>query len=320
MKTQDPLAIRVSPMLRGLALLLDLGIFAGLSVALVYGINSLTVQLLGGSGANFNASLVSFPVLVLYILYSSSELMINKTIGKQLVGIEIRAENGMSAHKEALFRRYVVRHGWALFLFLGYIIDSSILYWITMFWVGVLGLGGLSAFGKHKQTFYDKSSKLAIYPNKAPKADLSLLSKGKSESELISEAKDPEKLMGTSASVKRTAKATLKKKDFPCAVELNIYVKGGDEVEGQIFDCFAQFVSNIHPNQVQLSNKTKGPYRICRVVMKFDSPIQMETSYAALAKLSSVVTTITIRSVKVKDGKKGKAQTNEILNAQTTLS
>lgn len=319
MKTQDPSAIRVSPMLRALALLLDLGLLAGLSVALVSGIGYVTSQILGSSGANFNASLVSFPIFVLYLLYFSSELMINKSLGKQLVGIEIRAESGMGAQNEALFRRFIIRHGWSLFLFLAFIADSSILYWMTILWLVVLGVGGLSAFGKEKQTFYDKSAKLAVYPAKAPKADLAMLSKGKTESELRSEATEIEKQMGSSSAVKRTAKATLKKNDFPCAVELNIYVKGGDEVEQDVFDCFAQYVPNIHPNQVQLSNKKKGPYRICRVVMKFDSPLQMETSYAALAKLSSVVTTITVRSVKVKDTK-SRNKANELLKTQVTLS
>ena len=72
MKKQDPSATRVSPFLRALALLLDLGLFAGLAVSLVSGIDYLTYSFLGSSGAQFNATLMSFPILLLYMLYFSS--------------------------------------------------------------------------------------------------------------------------------------------------------------------------------------------------------------------------------------------------------
>ena len=79
---------------------------------------------------------------------------------------------------------------------------------------------------------------------------------------------------------------------------------------------------NVHPNQVQLSDKKKGSYKTCGVVMKFDSPAQMERSYAGLAQLPNVITTITVRSVKVDDGKKAKQKGKafDILNPQNTLS
>ena len=244
-------------MLRTFALLLDLGLFAGLAVALVSGIDYLTYSLLGSSGAQFNATLISFPILLLYILYFSSELMMNKTLGKQLLGIEIRAENGMTPSNEALFRRFMFKHGWSPVLFLHYITDNSLLYWVFIAWLIVLVISALAALGKEKQGLHDQFAKLAIYPKEAPKTDLSQLSKGKSEEEILEETQSPEVQLGTSESVKRTAKATLKHSDFPCAVELNVYVKDSKDIETQIFDAFAQYVPNVHPNQVQLSDKKK---------------------------------------------------------------
>ena len=322
MKKQDPSAARVSPFLRALALLLDLGLFAGLAVSLVSGIDYLTYSFLGSSGAQFNATLISFPILLLYMLYFSSELMMNKTLGKQLMGIEIRAENGMSPPSEALFRRFTFKHAWTIVVFFYYISNNSILYWVVIAWLGVLAISGLAAFGKEKQGLHDQFANLAVYPKEAPKADLSQLSKGKSEAEIIEETQSTEVQLGTSESVRRTAKATLKHSDFPCAVELNIYVKDSQDIESQIFDAFAQYVPNVHPNQVQLSDKKKGSYKTCRVVMKFDSPAQMERSYAGLAQLPNVITTITVRSVKVDDGKKAKQKGKafDILNPQNTLS
>lgn len=322
MKKQDPSATRVSPLLRALALMLDLGLFAGLAAALVSGIDYLTYSLLGSSGAQFNATLISFPVLLLYMLYFSSELMMNKTLGKQLMGIEIRADNGMTPASEALFRRFMFKHAWTVVLFLYYVSGTELLYWGVLAWLAVLALSGVAAFGKEKQAVHDQFAKVAVYPKKAPKTDLSQLSKGKSEAEIVAETQSSEVQQGMSESIKRTAKATLKRSDFPCAVELNIYVKDSAEVEAQVFDAFAQYVPNVHPNQVQLSDKKKGSYTTCRVVMRFDSPLQMERSYAALAKSPNVITTITVRSVKVDDGKKSKKQKGqalELLKPQSTV-
>ena len=57
--------------------------------------------------------------------------------------------------------------------------------------------------------------------------------------------------------------------------------------------------------------------------MQFETPLQMETSYNALAKLPNVITTITVLSVKVGDKKGNSKQAKKIdeaLRAQATLS
>ena len=317
MKNQDPSALRVSILLRGLAFLLDLGLFAGLAIALVSAIDYAASTLLGGSGANLNASLASTPVFVMYFLYFSSESMMQRTLGKQLVGIEIRAENGLTPPNEALFKRFILKHGWAFLLFMAYIVGIEWLNWISYAWLGFIAIGVLGALSKNKQTLYDQSTKLAVFPTKTPRADLTTLSQGKSEEELVEEVKEIQQKFGTSESVKRTAKATLTSKDFPCAVELKVYVRDDPDVEELIYQCFAQYIPNVHRNQVQLSTRKKGPYRACRVVMQFNSPAQMETSYASLAKLPSVVTTTTVRSVKVSDNKRKKSR--EVIKAQPSM-
>lgn len=322
MKTQDPSALRASLIQRMIASLLDFGLFSGLAVALISGMNFLIYKVLGSSGASFNGTLISFPLMMLYFLYFSSELMMGKTLGKQLLGVELRAENGMNPTSEALFKRFIFKHVWAFLIFVGYVTNVELFTWIGYASVGVITLGGLGALGKSKQAMHDRISKLAVFPSKAPKADLSTLSKGKSESQLVEESRELAKKLGTSESVKKTAKATLTKRDFPCAVELNVYVRYSEHIEEEIFNCFAQYVPNIHPNQIQLSDKKKGSYRNCKVVMQFETPLQMETSYNALAKLPNVITTITVRSVKVGEGKGKRNKTKKIdeaLKAQASL-
>ena len=323
MKNQDPSALRSPLAQRMIASLLDLGLFAGLAVALISGMNFLIYKVLGSSGANFNATLTSFPLMMLYFLYFSSEIMIGKTLGKQLLGVELRAENGMTPQSEALFKRFLIKHSWAGFCFLGYITEMNALSWFSYGLLVMIILGGLGALGQSKQTLHDTLSKLAVFPAKAPKTDLAALSKGKSESQLQEESQEIAKQLGTSESVKKAAKATLTRRDFPCAVELNVYVRYSDQIEEQIFDAFAQYVPNIHPNQVKLSDKKKGSYRNCKVVMQFETPLQMETSYNALAKLPNVITTITVRSVKVGDKKGNSKQAKKIdeaLRAQASMS
>ena len=324
MKTQDPSALRAAFIQRAIASLLDFGLFSGLAVALISGMNFFIYKVLGSSGANFNATLTAFPLVMLYFLYFSSEFMMGKTLGKQLLGIELRAENGMTPPSESLFKRFLFKHIWAGLAFVGYITEMSVMTWLAYAAFGVIAVGALGILGKSKQAMHDSVSKTAVFPAKAPKTDLSTLSKGKSDSQLEAENQEISKQLGTSESVKKTAKATLTKRDFPCAVELNVYVRHTDQIEEQIFDCFAQYVPNIHPTQVQLSDKKKGSYRNCKVVMQFETPLQMETSYNALAKLPNVVTTITVRSVKVGD-KKGRAarkqakKIDEALKAQASM-
>ncbi len=300
--------------------MLDLGLFSGLGLALISGMNYFIFQVIGSSGASFNATLVSFPLVMLYFLYFSSELMMKKTLGKQLLGIEIRAEKGMKPSSEALFKRFVIKHGWVAFIFLGYITEVAALTWTSYAWLIIIAFGTLGALGKEKQAFHDSFAKLAVFPTKAPKADLSTLSKGKTEVELAEERQNTTQEQGTSNAIKRTARATLTKRDFPCAVELQVYVRDSDDIEEQIYSSFAQHIPNIHPNQVKLSDKKKGSYRICRVVMQFESPIQMEASYNSLAKLPNVVTTITVKSVMVAGGKGKKGKAKELLKAQASLS
>jgi uncharacterized RDD family membrane protein YckC/putative lipoic acid-binding regulatory protein len=299
-KTQNPAQLRISLPLRALALFLDIGLFAGLSAALVGALDAATSAVLGGKGLSLSSSLISLPLCLLYYFYFATELMMNKTIGKQMLGIEVRSDNGLASSGDAIFKRFVLKHGWVLIFVLSLTLEMSVLGLIAQLWLLGVILSSLSALGKDRQTFYDKVTRLAVFPLNLPRADLTTLSLGQNESELAQLAADQVKNMGTSESVRRRAKDTLRDDHFPCVVELMVYMRSADDPAQLLFECFAKFVPNVHLNQFKISGKKRGDYQKCRAVIRFDNALQMETSYAALAQLPSVVTTTTNDSVKVR--------------------
>jgi len=298
-KTQDPAQLRISLPLRALAVFLDLGLFAGLSAALVGALDATTSALLGGQGLSLSSSLVYLPLCMLYYFYFATEVIMSKTIGKQMLGIEVRSSNGTAPPGDAVFKRFLLKHGWAIILVLSLMFEMSILGYVAQLWLLAVVLSSLGSLGKERQSFYDKMTDLAIFPMKVPRADLATLSQGQNEAELAQTAADQVKTMGTSQSVRKRAKATLSSDQFPCAVELMVYMRETEDPEQLLFECFAQFVPNVHLNQFKISGKKRGDYQKCRAVIRFDNALQMETSYAALAQLPNVITTTTNDSVKV---------------------
>lgn len=307
-KTHDPSKIRVTLPLRALAAFIDLGIIAGLSVGLA-SLVELIVGSAGGEKFTMSGPLLFFPVVLLYYLYFASEMVgdMRKSLGKQFIGIEIREENGLSPRKEELFKRFLIKHSWLAIVFIGYVTGTEIVSLYGKLLLGALVLSTFPALGASRQSLYDDLLNLAIFPVQAPRADLTQLSQGVEEGELAQIAQAQLDGSARSNKVKQRAKATLTPDHFPCAVELNVYLKGASQPEELLFECFAQFIPNVHPNQFQASSHSKGPYRSCRVVMRFDTPLQMETSYGALSQLSEVVMTTTIKSVKLGEQKKRKS-------------
>lgn len=303
-KTQDLSSLRAPFLLRALATFVDLGLIAGLSIALNSLLNAAVGSFFGDQGLSLSGPLFLFPITLLYYLYFSSEIVLKRSLGKQLVGIEIRTDHGMTPRDEVLLQRYLIKHGWMVFAFLGFALNNELLLLVFKSWIFVISLLALLALSSKKQSSYDRALKLSVFPIQAPKTDLSMLSKGAEERELAQIAHEQSKQKRRSNSFKMRSKEALAKGQFPCAVELKVYLKGDRDIELLLFECFSQFVPNLHPNQFKASAHARGPYRSCRVVIRFDTPLQMETSYAALAALNEVVMTTTIRSVKLEDGKR----------------
>lgn len=299
-KTQDPAQLRISLPLRALALFLDIGLFAGLGAALVGALDAATSAVLGGQGLSLSSSLVSLPLCLLYYFYFATELMMSKTIGKQMLGIEVRSSTGLNPPGDALFMRFILKHGWALLFVISIMTELHILGSMAQLWLIGVVLSSLSALGKERQTFYDKVTKLAVFPVELPRADLAALSLGQNDTQLAQHAADQVSQMGTSESVRRRAKDTLRDEHFPCVVELMIYMRNAEDPAQLLFECFAQFIPNTHPNQFKASGKRRGDYQKCRAVVRFENALQMETSYAALAQIPNVITTTTNDSVKVR--------------------
>ena len=293
--------------LRLFALFMDYAIVAGLSAVLMFLIDSLFNSTLGSVGFDLNKAVISVPVIVLYFAYFSAEIFGARSLGKQLLGIEIRNLNGEQAEDKALLNRFVIKHIGIFVLFLAVSLNHSILQLIAVFIFLSYLISMLAALGNSKLTIHDHITSLAVFPHKEMKTDLSQVSVGKTDTELAQEISSIRK--NGSGKRMKTPPASA----FPCAVELKVYAHEDEEMQDKIFNCFAEFIPNVHPRQLRKSNRKYGIYEVYKVVMRFENNLQMEASYESLASIEGVVTTATVRSVKVGAGSK------QSLSAQATL-
>jgi putative lipoic acid-binding regulatory protein len=302
--------------LRLFALFLDVSIFAGLSAALMFMINLVLESTFGSMGLGINSALLVVPIFLLYLGYFSSEIFNGKTIGKQLLKIELRGLNGEMPSDQKLMRRFLIKHTAALLLFLYTIFDIEMFSLLFMAVMVFYVISSLAALGSETLSFHDRISALTVFPTKAPQIDINQVSQGKNTVELVKEMEEMRnERRAQGMSTKRMK--TPSKESFPCAVELKVYTQEGTDMEQTIYDCFAQFVPNVHPNQVKAHQRTHGAYHPHKVVMRFDNELQMEASYEALAQVPEVVMTITVKSVRLPKNKKGKAQK---LTAHATIT
>ena len=196
-QTQDPAQLRISLPLRALAALLDIGLFAGLGATLIGALDALVGTLLGGNGLSMTSGLVIFPLTLFYYLYFATELMMSKSVGKQLVGIEVRALNGTGPSSESLFKRFVFKHGWVTLLSLSYLSDVKVLESVAWLWLILVVLSALTSMGTDRLAVYDKLTELAVFPSKLPKADLATLSQGQNDVELAQMLPTKSRSMGS---------------------------------------------------------------------------------------------------------------------------
>jgi putative lipoic acid-binding regulatory protein/uncharacterized RDD family membrane protein YckC len=302
---------RTSIFLRLFALFLDYGIVAGLAATLMFFIDFLFESTLGSLGIKLSPAVVSIPLIVLYFTYFSTEIFNAKSLGKQLLKIEIRHINGEESPEQALLNRFAIKHVGIFIVFLSISFNSQVLQLVATFIFVAYIISVLTALGGEKLSIHDRITELSVFSCKELKTDLSQISTGKSSKELALDLSTMRRERKAKGQTKRAK--TPHPKSFPCALELKIYAHEHETMENVIFNCFAEFIPNVHPNQVQRSKHKYGSYDIFKVVMRFENHLQMEASYEALALVPEIVTTTTIKSVKV--GAQGKKP----LSAQMSL-
>ena len=120
-----------------------------------------------GTLTDAKETMLSALLFVLWIAYSSLEVIAGATVGKMLTGIVIATPNGAPAPPWTRVLRWSTKQsgmlcGW------GYVIsDSPILYYVGGLLNSLLMIGCLRALGEDKQTWHDLWSHTAVVPRKA---------------------------------------------------------------------------------------------------------------------------------------------------------
>jgi putative lipoic acid-binding regulatory protein len=294
----DPQATRHRVDLSGrlFAFFLDLGIVSGLSSLLIMTLHQLLSDTLKAYGFEFNGVMLSLPALFLYLSYFSTELTSGLTLGKRLLGIEVRGAFGQKAAEADLTKRAVMKHA-GLMLFIGALISQNFILMMLAvagiaFTLINLGFG----FTQGRQCLHDRLFKLAVYPRKLPKMDLRRLAGGKSDKEIAAELEKARQERSAKGGKGRSKMPPAEA--FPCGAELKIYTHQREGIEDELLECFTRFVQNVHPEQIK-EFPPKGSYRTFKVVMRFATPLQMEASYEAVNKLEGVVTLLPTKLVRL---------------------
>ena len=300
---------RASASIRIFALMLDLFFSAILGLATFIGFGWIVDQTLGSKGLGFGMNTEIFtlvPVFVIYLIYFSPEASTGVSVGKRFTGIEVRKETGEPSKQLRWMTRFLFKHLGILTLGLSILLNSSILQLLGGGWCALYILNCLAGFGSERQTMIERFLNMATYPTKTPKTNLFELKGARSVEEAASEAAKATKDNKLSQSGK--ARARLRPESFPCAVELRVYVRPGrsnQDLAEELLECFTRFIPHIHRNQIQ-ECPPKGKYSVFKMIMRFEQHQQMEASYTALSEHPNVVTTITVKSVKMGEGDKKK--------------
>jgi uncharacterized RDD family membrane protein YckC/putative lipoic acid-binding regulatory protein len=291
--------LRVDIITRLFAFFLDIAIVAGLSSALMVLVSIFFDSVLRTYGFKLSGGMLMIPVSLLYVSYFSSEATQGSSLGKRLLGVELRRANGDKASGSTLLRRAFLKHLGTMLIVPAVILQTPGM--ILLAWVGCAWyvLNTFTAVSASRQSLIDRLTELAVYPRSLPKTNLARLAgKARTDKEIRAEL-----IKAQRAKQQKSAKGQKKSKTppaeaFPCGAEIKVYARPREGLEEEILDCFARFIQNVYPDQIK-EFPPKGSYSSYKVVMRFSSPLEMEASYEALARVPGVVTILPLKLVRL---------------------
>lgn len=282
---------------RLLASFLDVAIVGGLSSVLLLLMSGLFESSLKAYGFKLNGAMVLLPVVVLYFSYFSSEAFSGRTLGKMLMGIEVRKHSGLPAREELLLRRFLVKHLPGLLIVGSFVFQSAVINLLALAALAFYIISAAMGFGASRQCVHDLVAELAVFPKRVPAVNLNHLTPGKTKEEVAAELGRLKRERERSGKQGRAPSAQA----FPCAVELKIYAHPREGIGEELLECFSRFVPEVHPRQIRESH-ARGTYSTYKVVMRFEEPLQMEASYEAVQRVKGVVTVLPLKSVRLAKG------------------
>lgn len=289
--------LRVDVITRLFAFGLDFALVIGFSGVLIYVMSAFFDSFLKAYGFQLSGGMVFFPVVLLYISYFSAEATQGKTLGKVLLGIELRRENGDKASTGTLFRRALLKHLGTMCLIPIILYQHPLLVLVAWGGVGWYLLHTFTAIRASRQSMIDRITALAVYPSSLPKTNLARLAgNARTDKEIKAELAKARKAKKQKGDKKKSR--TPPAEAFPCGAEIKVYARPREGLEEELLDCFARFIQNVYPDQIR-EFPPKGSYSTFKIVMRFSSPLEMEASYEALARVPGVVTILPLKLVRL---------------------
>jgi len=289
--------LRVDVITRLFAFGLDLALVIGFSGVLIYFMNAFFESFLKAYGFQLSPGMMFLPVALLYLSYFSAEATQGRTLGKLLLGIELRRENGDKASASTLFRRSLLKHLGTMCFIPMFLYEHPLLILVAWAGVGWYLIHTFTAISSSRQSLIDRVTELAIYPKTLPKTNLARLAgNARTDKEIKAELLKARKAKQQKGDKKKSK--TPPAEAFPCGAEIKVYARPREGIEEELLDCFARFIQNVYPDQIK-EFPPKGNYSAYKIVMRFSSPLEMEASYEALAKVPGGVTILPLKLVRL---------------------
>ncbi len=244
-------------------------IWAASSFFNLYGLFSYTLQFL-------------VPMAFISFLYYLPETSINgRSLGKSIMGLEIRSSDNQKAGEVYLWIRYFLKQIPSFMVFSSYIFDTSLYYALTIVVLITYLFAFLAISSQSQQSWYDQISSCAIYPIKTKV--FKTIQKGKNKSAIKQSklAENPHQLQ------------------YPCMVELKLFCLDQEGLEDKIFELFNTKNAIAQESHIQSKGK-KGPYHVLKALATFESAEQMDDTYQALRNAKDVVMLLPKKAFKLR--------------------
>jgi putative lipoic acid-binding regulatory protein/uncharacterized RDD family membrane protein YckC len=280
--------------LRLSALIVDFIMIALLALLFSLVATWITGSFFGIHGMFVHWTQLKSPMAFIAFLYFLPETSTNgKSLGKALLGLEIRSDQNQKQGELYLWLRYFLKMIPPFMIFASQMINLFLYEALTVAILVVYLFSYLAILSQSHQSWYDQISSSAVFQAKS-KVYQSVQAAAKSKKQGLSKGKLAE---------------TPNALQYPCAVELKLFCIPAENRQEKLFDFFMAHATQFNENQL-VDKGTKGKYSIFKVIARFDQPDQMETAYQAMREDPDIVMLLPKKAVKLSGKPKATSQSS----------
>jgi putative lipoic acid-binding regulatory protein/uncharacterized RDD family membrane protein YckC len=241
------------------------------------------------------------PMAFIAFLYFLPETSTNgKSLGKALLGLEIRSDQNQKQSEVWLWLRYFLKMIPLFMIFASQTLNLFLYEALTIAILVVYLFSFLAILSQSHQSWYDQIASSAVFQAKSKVYQSAQAISAKSKKSTISRSKLAEQPNAL---------------QYPCALELKLFCIPSENLQEKLFDFFMAHATQFNENQL-MDKGTKGKYHIFKVIARFDQADQMETVYQAMREHPEIVMLLPKRAVKLSG--KPKANASNIVTPKTT--